>query len=167
MAVIHRILGVDPGLANTGWGVVDSDGIRHKTVDYGTIITESGLPMEHRLLHIHRELTSVITGFRPAALSVEALFFAKNISSAIPVAQARGVIMLTAVKNGLEVREFQPVDIKKSVVGTGAATKNQIRIMLALLLHLEEGEPKSEHAADALAAAITLIHHMDFVRKHG
>ena len=154
----HRVLGIDPGLASTGWGVVDSDGTRHKHVDHGTVKTGSKEAPELRLLALHRELTELIRAFKPEGLGIETLFFTKNISSALPVAQARGVALLSAAEQGLTVMEFSPMTIKQSVVGTGGADKAQIQEMVRLLLGLNEN-PKPDHAADALAAAITFIHH--------
>lgn len=154
----HRVLGIDPGLADTGWGIVDSDGNRHKHVDHGTVKTVPRQAPELRLLELHRELTKLIKAFQPEGLGIETLFFTKNITSALPVAQARGVALLSAAQQGLAVMEFSPVTIKQSVVGSGGADKTQVQEMVRLLLGLNE-KPKSDHAADALAAAITFIHH--------
>ncbi|OQX28981.1 MAG: crossover junction endodeoxyribonuclease RuvC [Spirochaeta sp. LUC14_002_19_P3] len=152
-----RVLGVDPGLAQTGWGLVDSDGNRHKHVDHGTIATNSGEPPELRLLTLHREMSAIISAFKPMAVGAEKLYFARNVSSAMPVAQARGAVLLTAALHGLRVEEFTPNTIKESVVGTGSADKSQIGKMIMLLLGLTEA-PDTDHAADALAVAITFIH---------
>ena len=154
----RRVLGIDPGLARTGWGVVDSDGNRHRHIDHGAIETSSDDTPERRLLLLHQQLVSLIEGFRPEAMGVETLFFTKNISSAIPVAQARGVVLLTAARNGMMVKEFSPMTIKQSVVGSGSVSKHQVRDMVKLLLGLSQ-PPQGDHAADALAAAVTLIHH--------
>lgn len=156
--MICRVLGIDPGLACTGWGLIDSDGIRHKHLDHGVIETDSGSPPEQRLLILHRELTALLRAFKPVAMGIERLFFIKNISSAMPVSQARGIALLVAAQNNVKVEEFSPTSIKESVVGVGRADKKQVQDMVRLLLGLDE-LPKSDHAADALAAAITLIHH--------
>ena len=153
----HRVLGIDPGLARTGWGVVESTGTRHKHVNHGSISTDSQLSMEIRLLELHRSLVALIEEYKPSAMGIETLFFTKNVSSAIPVAQARGVALLSAAQAGLAVGEFSPVTIKQSVVGSGSADKNQVQQMVRLLLGLED-IPRPDHAADALAAAITYIH---------
>ena len=154
----YRVLGLDPGLAQTGWGLVDSDGIRHRHIDHGMIETDSAHPPEKRLLALHRELISLLAAFKPTAMGVETLFFTKNITSAMPVAQARGVALLAAAQSNLEVFEFSPPTIKQSVVGSGSADKQQVQAMVQLLLGLEQ-MPGNDHSADALAAAITLIHH--------
>ena len=153
----HRVLGIDPGLARTGWGVIESNGTRHRYLNHGTISTESSLSMEIRLLELHRCLMALIDEHKPSAMGIETLFFTKNISSAIPVAQARGVALLSAAQAGLAVGEFSPLTIKQSVVGSGSADKNQVQQMVRLLLGLED-IPKPDHAADALAAAITFVH---------
>ncbi len=114
--------------------------------------------MELRLLFLDRELSALISTYKPVGLGIETLFFKKNISSALPVAQARGVSLLCAAKAGLSVSEYSPVTIKQSVVGSGGAGKAQIQDMVRLLLGLKD-IPKPDHAADALAAAITFIHH--------
>ena len=155
---MHRVLGIDPGLARTGWGIIDSDGTRHTHVDHGTITTDAGKAAEQRLVDLDREMSALIEAFRPAGLGIETLFFTKNISSALPVAQARGIMLLAAGKAGLAVGEFSPVTIKQSVVGSGSAGKAQVQDMVRLLLGLKE-IPRPDHAADALAAAITFIHH--------
>ena len=142
----HRVLGIDPGLARTGWGIVDSNGTRHKHVDHGAILTG------------YREIISIIEAYQPSGMGIETLFFTKNISSAMPVAQARGVVLLAAAEKGMAVGEYSPVTIKQSVVGTGDAAKGQVQEMVRLLLGLSE-LPEPDHAADALAAAITFIHH--------
>ena len=152
-----RILGIDPGLAAAGWGIIDSRGSRLVHIDHGIIATSKDHPPEQRLLVLHRELSALIEAHRPGAMAVETLFFTKNISSAIPVAQARGVILLTAARHGIQVGEFSPMTIKQSVVGTGSAEKHQVQDMTRLLLGLAES-PASDHAADALAVAVTFIH---------
>lgn len=154
----HFVLGIDPGLAQTGWGIIDSSGTRHKHIDHGTIKTGSGEPPERRLLSLYRELISLIKAYKPAGMGIETLFFKKNISSAMPVAQARGVVLLAAAQSGLIVGEYSPFTIKQSVVGAGGADKAQVQEMVRLLLGLPD-IPKPDHAADALAAAITFIHH--------
>ncbi len=154
----HRVLGIDPGLARTGWGIVDSTGTRHKHIDHGTVLTGSKEPPERRLLSLYKEINSIIEAYKPSGMGIETLFFTKNISSAMPVAQARGVVLLAAAEKDLTVGEYSPVTIKQSVVGTGGARKEQVQEMVRLLLGLSE-IPEPDHAADALAAAITFIHH--------
>ena len=154
-----RILGIDPGLAAAGWGIIDSRGSRLVHIDHGIIATSKDHSPARRLLVLHRELSALIEVHRPGAMAVETLFFTKNISSAIPVAQARGVILLTAARHGLQVGEFSPMTIKQSVVGTGSAEKHQVQDMTRLLLGLAES-PASDHAADALAVAVTFSHNI-------
>lgn len=154
----HRVLGIDPGLASTGWGIIDSSGTRHRYIDHGTISTSSRELPERRLLSLYREITSLIDAFKPSGMGIETLFFTKNISSALPVAQARGVVLLAAGEKGLAVGEYSPVTIKQSVVGAGGAAKAQVQEMVRILLGLQD-IPEPDHAADALAAAITFIHH--------
>ncbi len=154
----HRVLGIDPGLASTGWGIVDSHNSRLIYVDHGTVTTPAGMSPHLRLLQLEREINSILEAYTPEAMGIETLYFAKNISSALPVAQARGVILLAAARKGLAVGEYSPTVIKQSVVGAGQADKAQIQNMICLILGLQE-TPKPDHAADALAAAVTFIHY--------
>ncbi len=154
----YRILGVDPGFARTGWGLIDTDGIRHRHVDHGMIVTDSSHTPERRLLELYGEMTSLLEASKPVAMGVEKLFFKRNISSALPVAQAMGVVLLAAAQNNLVVKEYTPNTVKQSIVGTGQADKAQVQNMIKMILSLKE-TPKSDHSADALAVAITLIHH--------
>lgn len=151
------VLGVDPGLADLGWGLVEKQGSRLIHKAHGCIKTPAGLPLEQRLLAIHTELGLIIEQYRPHTSSVEALFFAKNVSSALPVAHARGVIYLTMALAGIPVFEYTPLVIKQAVLGSGTADKKQVQAMVKLLLGLPE-PPRPDHAADALAAAICHIH---------
>lgn len=156
----RRVLGIDPGLAQTGWGVIDSDGARHRHIGHGTVKTSSSEEPGQRLLELYNELTSIITSYKPVGMGIETLYFVKNITSAMPVAQARGVVILTAAQAGITIGEFSPVTIKQSVVGAGGADKAQVQEMVRLLLGLSE-IPKPDHAADALAAAVTFVHHCE------
>ncbi len=153
-----RVLGIDPGLAKTGWGLVDSDGNRHRHVDHGLIETQPDQPPEKRILVLYRELSSLVNAYNPAAMGVETLYFVKNISSAMPVAQARGIALLVAAQNDLKLCEFEPATIKQSVTGSGRADKKQVQSLIQLILGMDS-IPGSDHSADALAAAVTLIHH--------
>jgi len=154
----HRVLGIDPGLALTGWGVVDSSGTRHSHVDHGMIVTAPKDSSAGRLRTLYHELLALISAFSPEGMGIESLYFTRNISSAIPVAQARGVALLAAAEHNLIVKEFSPLTIKQSVVGTGGGEKHQVQEMVRLLLGLKE-IPKPDHSADALAVAITFLHH--------
>jgi len=152
-----RVLGVDPGLANTGWGIVDGKGSKLIYRMQGTIITKSASPVTLRLLKIYEQIVQLIDEYKPQCLSLETLFFAKNMTSALPVAQARGVVILAGAQAGLPVHEFSPNEIKQSVVGNGRADKKQVETMVRLLLGKIE-DNTSDHAMDALASAICSIH---------
>lgn len=151
------ILGIDPGLANTGWGIIETDGIRFKYVNHGTITTSSKINTTNRLKSIYEQLNSVIEKYNPTQCGVETLYFAKNVSSALPVAQARGVQLLSLGLKSIITGEYTPIQIKQAVVGNGRASKKQVQDMVKLLLKLKE-IPKPDHAADALAAAICHVH---------
>lgn len=150
-------LGIDPGLASTGWGVIESQRGRLRAVDYGVIRTPSDEPPGERLARIYRELTAVSASAKPIAAGIESLFFARNITSALPVAQARGVILLCLAHAGIPAEEYAPQVIKQAVVGTGQADKQQVQEMVRVILGLTE-RPRPDHAADALAAAVTRCH---------
>lgn len=151
-------LGIDPGTATIGFGVVRelSDGSL-QAVDYGVITTPSSLPMPDRLRIIFDDLTALIERHQPERAAVEEMFFGKNITTAITVAQGRGVILLTLIQAGLPVHEYKPNFIKQSISGYGNAKKPQMQEMVRMLLGLD-AIPKPDDAADALAIAITDIH---------
>lgn len=156
------ILGIDPGLANTGWGIVEE---RHGEVRcraYGCIQTAAGNDLAARLQHIARELTSVVERYHPQEASIEGIYFGANVRSAIPTAHARGAAMVACSLCGVEVGEYTPMQIKQAVVGTGSADKYQVTYMVRTLLHLDH-DPKPDHAADALACAIC---HANLLRTH-
>ena len=152
-----RIIGIDPGYAIVGYGVVDYAGNRFGVVEYGAIQTAAGMPFERRLEQVWDELSAVLIRTRPDAMAVEKLFFTTNQKTAIDVAQARGVIQLCAVKHGLALSEYTPLQVKQSVVGYGKAEKKQVMHMTKVLLNLEE-VPKPDDTADALAVAICHAH---------
>jgi crossover junction endodeoxyribonuclease RuvC len=153
-----RVLGIDPGLAETGWGVVDVDGSRNTYVAHGTISTPASLQLGARLSKIFDELTAIVGSYGPQAAGVEQLYFARNTSSALPVAHARGVVLLGLEQREVAVFEYPPQEIKQSIVGSGRATKEQVQEMIRVLLGLNE-IPKPNHSADALAAALCHIAH--------
>ena len=147
-------LGVDPGTATTGYGIVkDSPDGRLKKICYGVIRTDPKTPYSLRLKEIHEGITNLIRQYNPEAIAIEQLFFNKNIKTALTVAQSRGVIILTASLANLEVTEYTPLQVKEAVHGYGRADKTQIQQMVKVLLGLEE-IPKPDDAADALAIAI-------------
>jgi crossover junction endodeoxyribonuclease RuvC len=152
-----RIIGIDPGTATTGFGVIELSRPNYTFVDAGVITTPAHTPMAERLITIHEELTQVIRDTRPVVAAVELLFFATNVTTAISVGQARGVILLTLAEAGLPLGEYTPMQVKQAVTGYGGAKKPQIQQMVRALLSLRE-IPKPDDAADALAIAITHAH---------
>ena len=152
-----RIVGIDPGFAIVGYGVVDYVGNHFTTIDYGTITTCAGVKFERRLEIIYDELDDLLKKYNPDAIAIEELFFNSNQKTAIQVGQARGVIILCAVKSGAEVYEYTPLQVKQAVVGYGRAEKKQIEQMTRIILNLES-VPKQDDAADALALAICHAH---------
>lgn len=153
-----RILGIDPGLASLGWGLVEARGGRLRHLDHGCLSTKADRPMEERLASIFDFVAGLAGEWKPRAAAMEGLFFWKNVTSAFPVAEAKGVIRLACHRAGLPLVEYTPTLIKQSVVGTSRAEKEQVQEMVRLLLGLPE-VPKPDHAADALAAAICRWHH--------
>ena len=151
------ILGVDPGLAIVGWGIIDFNGTKFKTVAFGAIRTPAGMPTHERLLAIDRELDEIIDKYKPEQLSIEELFWNTNTTTGIRVAEARGVILCRCHKRGLQISEYTPLQIKQAVVGYGRAEKKQVIKMVSVLLNLPE-PPKPDDTADALAAAICHAH---------
>ncbi len=152
-----RIVGIDPGLRRTGWGVIDSDGNRLRFVGCGSVETGEGAALAQRLLAIHHGLARVLGEFRPAEAAVEQTFVNKDGVATLKLGQARGVAMLAPALVGISVAEYAPNQIKKTVVGAGHADKNQIQAMLKMLL--PKADPQTPDAADALAIAITHAHH--------
>lgn len=148
------ILGIDPGLANTGWGLVQRSGPRCRALAYGCISTRAGEPLARRLKTIHDEIQAVIVRYAPTECAVESVFFGTNAKSAFATGQARGVALLATADAELVLAEYSPVQIKSVVVGSGTADKKQVTYMVRTLLMLDH-DPKPDHAADALAVAIT------------
>ncbi|KIZ32587.1 MULTISPECIES: crossover junction endodeoxyribonuclease RuvC [Rhodopseudomonas] len=152
-----RILGIDPGLRRTGWGVIESEGNRLVFIGCGSVEPPNSLPLAERLLAIHQGLAQVLAEFQPDEAAVEQTFVNKDGVATLKLGQARGVAMLAPAMVGLSVAEYAPNQVKKTVVGAGHADKAQIQMMLKILL--PKAEPKSADAADALAIAITHAHH--------
>lgn len=150
-----RIIGIDPGTGILGFGVIDIAWGKANLVDAGVIRTPVKEDDAVRLLTIYDELTQIIKETKPQLMSVEKLFFARNVTTAITVSQARGVVLLCAMQSGLAIHEFTPLQIKQAVTGYGKADKRQMQEMVRVILELKE-IPKPDDAADALAAAITL-----------
>ena len=151
------IIGLDPGLGTTGWGVIRAEGNRLSHIANGQVKTSPGLPLAQRLVELDAALERVLNGHRPEAAAVEEVFVNANPQSTLKLGQARGVVLLAAAKAGLEVSEYAARLVKKSVVGTGGADKKQVQAMLRILL--PGASLAGPDAADALAVAITHAHH--------
>ena len=147
------VLGVDPGTANTGYGLIARDGNRLRSLDYGHLETLAGRPLAERLLTIHQGIGELIDEHAPDLVGVESLFFNRNVQSAFAVGQARGVVLLAAAQRGIPVVEFNPNEVKVAVTGYGRADKGQVQRMVQALLGLAV-LPRPDHAADALAIAV-------------
>lgn len=148
-----RILGIDPGVAIVGFGLIESDRGTLRMLQYGTITTPAGLPLAARLAQINRDIEELIGTFRPDEISVEELFFSKNITTGIAVAHARGVILCAAEKKKIPIYEYTPMQVKQAVAGYGLADKKQVMDMTRRLLKLKS-VPRPDDAADALAIAL-------------
>ena len=150
----HRILGIDPGTGILGFGIIDVDAKGKLTmVDAGVIRTPVNHPDYDRLLMIYNDLVGIVEEFKPTIMSVEKLFFAQNITTAMTVSQARGVVLLLGKQHNMELFEYTPQQIKQALTGYGKATKKQMQEMVKVILGLKE-QPKPDDCADALAAAI-------------
>lgn len=152
-------LGIDPGTALTGWGVVEGDGVNVRLVAYGVIRTPAKQPLPERLLTIYREMQDLLATYRPDRAAVEQVFFRKNVSTALSVGHARGVVLLTLAQAGIPIAEFKPTEVKQAITGYGGADKRQMQEMVRLLLGMEE-IPRPDDAADALAIAICCHNHI-------
>lgn len=157
-----RVLGIDPGIATTGYGLVDLSGDTLRAVSFGTISTQAGFPFTQRLVRIHQELQSLLIRSQPDCAAVEAVFFARNVQSALRLGQARGVILLALAQAGVEVHEYSALEVKQAVTSYGQAVKRQVQEMVRLLLGLAQ-TPSPADAADALAVAI--CHHHNAALK--
>lgn len=151
------ILGIDPGTASTGWGVVRRDGNRLSALGYGCIVTSAREDAARRLQHIHERTLALLTRFTPDAVAIEELFVNVNVKTALAVGHARGVIILAAASRGISPCDYTPLAIKQAVTGYGRASKVQVQEMTKVLLGLSS-IPRPDHAADALAVAITHAH---------
>ncbi len=147
------IIGIDPGTATTGYGVIKTNGKDYECIDYGVIETPAGWKPEDRLNKIGEDFDGLLDKYGPSILAIESLFFFKNTKTAMPVSQARGVIMMFAARRGLRVHEYTPLQAKMATVGYGRAEKKQVQEMVKILLNLD-AIPKPDDAADALAIAI-------------
>ena len=151
-----RILGIDPGYAIVGYGIIQYDSGRFKVIDYGAITTDAGTPFNERLESIYDEFISIAAKYKPDVMAIEKLFYNTNAKTVIDVGQARGVLMLAAQKSGMKIFEYTPLQVKQSVVGYGRAEKKQVMELPRLQLNLPK-TPKPDDAADALALAVCHI----------
>jgi crossover junction endodeoxyribonuclease RuvC len=158
------ILGIDPGTATTGYGLIQNEGNRLTAVDCGAIVTPANQALSDRLKTLYEEMKALIQRTHPDEMAVESLFFNRNVRTALSVAQARGVILLSGAEQGLPLGEYTPPQVKLAVTGYGKADKRQMQQMVKTLLHLEK-IPKPDDAADALAIAICHLHHARFLVK--
>lgn len=147
------IMGIDPGFAITGYGIVKYEGNKFSPIEYGAVLTKSTTPFAKRLLQLEQELCALIEKYKPDEISVEELFFNKNIKTAIMAAHGRGIALAAAAKSGARVYEYTPLQVKQAVVGYGRAEKAQVQQMVKAILNLST-IPKPDDAADALAIAI-------------
>jgi crossover junction endodeoxyribonuclease RuvC len=154
---IMIILGIDPGIAIVGYGVIKYNGIKHKVIDYGAVKTMPSMDLTDRLKVIYEELSSIISLYKPDTVAIEELFFNKNVKTALTVGHGRGVALLSAANNGLNVHEYTPLQVKQAVTGYGRADKHQVQSMVKAILSLEV-VPKPDDVADALAVAICHAH---------
>jgi crossover junction endodeoxyribonuclease RuvC len=148
------ILGIDPGLANTGWAIVEQVGSRSRAIAYGCVKTRTAEPCAARLRTIHDQIAAVVERYQPDECAVESVFFGTNAKSAFATGQARGVALLATSARTMRLGEYSPVQIKSCVAGSGSADKQQVTFMVRALLALDH-DPKPDHAADALAVALT------------
>ena len=152
-----RVLGIDPGYAIVGWGVVEYTSNRFAPIGYGAVITEKDTPFEQRLVEIYESVFDICKRYQPEALSIEKLYYQHNQTTVIGVAEARGVILLAAAQCGVPIYEYTPMQVKQAITGYGKAVKKQVQEMTRILLHLP-AIPKPDDTADALAMAITFCH---------
>ena len=152
-----RILGIDPGVAIVGFGLIETERSAVRMLQYGAINTSAGLPLATRLVQIEQDLTQLIRQFQPDEIAIEELFFSKNITTGIAVAHGRGVLLCAAERCGIPLFEYTPGQVKMAVTGYGKAVKKQVQEMTRILLHLP-AIPKPDDTADALAMAITFCH---------
>lgn len=148
-----RILGIDPGIAIVGFGLIEADRGRTQLLNYGAITTPAGLPLARRLVQIEQDMEALIAQLKPDAIAVEELFFSNNITTGIAVAHGRGIILCTAEKSGVPLYEYTPMQVKQAVVGYGKAEKHQVMDMTRRLLRLDR-MPRPDDAADAIATAL-------------
>lgn len=158
VVIFVRILGIDPGYAIVGYSIVDTNGFKFSVAGYGAITTSADMPFENRLKAIFDDMTTIIDKYKPDELSIERLYFNSNTTTAIDVAQARGVIILACISKGVRINEYTPLQVKQAVTGYGKAEKRQVMEMVKNLLGLK-AVPKPDDTADALALAVCHGHY--------
>ena len=158
------ILGIDPGIAIVGYGVIEYVGNKFNVIDYGAITTKAGMKVEDRLSEIYNSLNDIINKYKPEFMAIEELFYNKNAKTVISVAEARGVTLLSAARKNIPIFEYTPLQVKQAVVGYGRAEKKQVQQMTKILLNLEK-VPKPDDTADALAIAICHAHSYNALAK--
>jgi crossover junction endodeoxyribonuclease RuvC len=160
MTTTHRIIGIDPGLVSTGWGIIESKGSSLTFVDCGTIAPNAKAPLSERLLELYTDLSRIITLYKPTSAAIEETFVTANGASTLKLGQARGALIVTLASHGLSVAEYATRSVKKAIVGTGTADKNQVSQMVGVLMPAaREALAACKHdAADALAIAVTHAH---------
>lgn len=156
------VLGIDPGLATTGYGVIRSLNRKLEVINYGCLLTKSGRPLSTRLLTIYQQMKELILTYSPDVVVIEEIFFCKNVKTALQVGHVRGVIMLAAIEANIKIAEYTPLQVKQALTGFGRADKKQIQEMVKIFLKLKT-IPKPDDAADALAIAVCHIHSSKFI----
>ena len=159
-----RIIGIDPGYAITGFGVIEYNGNHFELIKAGAIETKAGVPFPNRLQKIYDDMTDLIEEYKPDAISIEELFFNTNTTTAIGVAQGRGAVLIAASKTATPIYEYTPLQVKQSITGYGRADKKQVQMMVKALLGLEK-IPKLDDTTDAMAIAICHAHSNKFAQK--
>lgn len=160
------VLGIDPGTARTGYGIIEEVKGKQKLLSYGCIETSKDLPVEMRLHQIYDELNDILASWPIEMAGVEKVFFNKNVKTANEVNQARGVILLSCAKGRIPIQEFSPLEVKQAIIGSGTATKKQVQYMIKMILSLEK-EPKPDDAADALAIAVCCLNYSKYFNLVG
>lgn len=155
-----RVIGIDPGTAIVGYGIIDFENSRYSVVDYGVILTSKDLEVEERLEIIYTELNKILEKYKPEYMAIEDLFYFKNNKTVISVAQARGIILLAGKQNNIPLATYTPLQVKIGVTGYGKAEKKQIQLMVQKILNLKE-IPKPDDAADGLAISLTHINSLN------
>lgn len=157
--IMRSIIGIDPGLTSTGFGVIKADRHSFSHVQHGVIHTDRLQSRGERLVHLYRSLNAILDEFNPQEAGLESIFFAKNVKTAMPVAEARGVILLCLAQRNIPCHEYSPLEVKKAVLSKGRADKSQVQRMMKLAFRLDS-LPQPDHAADALAVALCHCNHI-------